>query len=466
MTINSQQKSGDKLHSRSRGRTSSNSTETRYFPTALIVIVCYYTIRQVMVINYAIAEVENIPIPTIADKVLTILLLPFAVCSLLKFGKLAASLALTFGGYALISLIGALCASNPGVPQPLSAVCDIIRDAELPVIFLGFLYFCDRDIDPRRTLQLVSWFYILFAMINSPFIIRDIFGGGIGLYGQELPIRLGLPVPQGFFDQKTESAWGCFVAATCAAYVYSVRPTVYRAMLVIALSILVLVHLSAKESAALLIIGLVYQFRKASLSPATVFAAVVACVIVITVVFVSPIGDLFTLQLDIYVNEAQGAAVRTELTKTGFEIANRYFPLGSGGGTFASPQSYQFGYSQLYIDYNLNNLWGASPEKPMFLVDVFWPKIIAQSGWIGFILFLGFLWVIFSRSLLLFYRDRSAEGWICFSIAFGVLIFSIATNPYTSEFLEIAIGFFASYAFSSFERGPVFRRGIAVPTEF
>jgi hypothetical protein len=60
MTINSQQKSEDKLHSRSRGRTSSNSTETRYFPTALIVIVCYYTIRQVMVIHNAFAGVENI----------------------------------------------------------------------------------------------------------------------------------------------------------------------------------------------------------------------------------------------------------------------------------------------------------------------------------------------------------------------------------------------------------------------
>lgn len=445
MTINNQKQSIDNFHQLG----GLNGTRTIFLPPAFVIISCYYIVRQ-LILTY---DGSGVPMPTITDKVLAIFLLPFAACTLLNYGRLAFSIALTLGGYAIISLAGALSVQNLGVPQPESALYDLVRDFEFPVFFLGFLYFCDRDVDPSRTLQLISWFYITFATLNLPFLIRDLFSGGISIYGQSLVSRLGFWIPQGFFAHKVESSWACFVAAACAAYLYSIRPTFQRAMLVTILSIMLFIHLSAKECMAFLLIGLIYLFRKAVLSPTTVFAAIAVCGIVGAVVLLSPIGDLFELQYTGYVAEASGAAVRTELTKDSIDIANRYFPLGSGGGTFASPASAQLGYSQLYVDYGLNTLWGAAPDAPMFLYDVFWPKIIAQSGWIGSIFFIGFLWTIFSRSFFLLYRDQSGAGWLCFSIAFSSLIFSTAIAVYTNEFLEIANGFFAAYAFSSIERG-------------
>lgn len=78
---------------------------------------------------------------------------------------------------------------------------------------------------------------------------------------------------------------------------------------------------------------------------------------------------------------------RGALFRTSFEIANDYFPIGTGFGTFASNFSGE-NYSPLYEKYGINDIWGLSAENPAFISDSFWPMIIGQFGYIGAILYM------------------------------------------------------------------------------
>ena len=71
--------------------------------------------------------------------------------------------------------------------------------------------------------------------------------------------------------------------------------------------------------------------------------------------------------------------LRERLLLDSGKIANRFFPLGSGFGTFASNIAAEH-WSALYNEYNY--VYGP------FLSDSFWPIVVAQTGWIGLIVFI------------------------------------------------------------------------------
>ena len=80
---------------------------------------------------------------------------------------------------------------------------------------------------------------------------------------------------------------------------------------------------------------------------------------------------------------------RPETYKTGLQIMKDYFPFGSGLGSFASAAAAKE-YSPLYYKYDLNTIWGLTPENPMFLADTFYPIVYSQFGFFGALMFLWF----------------------------------------------------------------------------
>ena len=51
-------------------------------------------------------------------------------------------------------------------------------------------------------------------------------------------------------------------------------------------------------------------------------------------------------------------------------------------------------YSELYYEYGLAGLWGASPEHSTFLSDGFWPHVLGEVGGLGVVIIsLTLLWV-------------------------------------------------------------------------
>ena len=67
--------------------------------------------------------------------------------------------------------------------------------------------------------------------------------------------------------------------------------------------------------------------------------------------------------------------------------ASHYFPLGSGFGSYGSAMAASH-YSPLYIKYGFNMRWGMSVDYHPFLMDSYYPQIIAQFGFIGTLLFI------------------------------------------------------------------------------
>lgn len=145
------------------------------------------------------------------------------------------------------------------------------------------------------------------------------------------------------------------------------------------------------------------------------FKAIIFCCIVIYIKFfmkrkISFGKILFVLIIGIAIawNQIEfyflnSTASRAVALKTSVEIANDYFPLGSGLATFGTSSSGKY-YSKAYIKYNLNNRWGFTEKNYAYIGDGGWATIIAQFGWLGTALFIYMIY-LFSRAI--FKRNKN-----------------------------------------------------------
>lgn len=78
-------------------------------------------------------------------------------------------------------------------------------------------------------------------------------------------------------------------------------------------------------------------------------------------------------------NETQA---RAKLLLYSVEIAQTYFPFGSGFATYGTDITRTYG-SALYIIYNFSNVYGLGKVNSAYLTDTYWPALIAQFGFIG-----------------------------------------------------------------------------------
>ena len=105
--------------------------------------------------------------------------------------------------------------------------------------------------------------------------------------------------------------------------------------------------------------------------------------------------------------EEAEAMARPATYETGIKIMFKdYIPFGSGLGSFGTTAAAKE-YSPLYYDYQLNTIWGLTPENPMFLADAFYPTL-AEFGLVGLFFFLWFwkrrLWEANKIHNLIYYR--------------------------------------------------------------
>lgn len=71
---------------------------------------------------------------------------------------------------------------------------------------------------------------------------------------------------------------------------------------------------------------------------------------------------------------------RAILSLQGFNVANQYWPLGSGLGTYGGAGAQKFDQS-LFLDLGFQRYWWF--RQGLFLVDTFWPGVLAESGFAG-----------------------------------------------------------------------------------
>lgn len=101
------------------------------------------------------------------------------------------------------------------------------------------------------------------------------------------------------------------------------------------------------------------------------------------------------------------AMARPATYETGMTIMFRdYIPFGSGLGSFGTAAAAKE-YSPLYFKYHMDEIWGLTPDNPMFLADAFYPTL-AEFGIVGLFFFLWFwkcrLWESNRIQNLVYYR--------------------------------------------------------------
>ena len=132
-------------------------------------------------------------------------------------------------------------------------------------------------------------------------------------------------------------------------------------------------------------------------------------------VLIIPIG-LYLAGTEINSYLMNDSAPRYIMHKYAFITAKDCFPFGSGFGTFGGNTAIDY-YSPLYYKYGFSNMYGMSPENPSFLMDSYYPMIIAQFGYVGLFAFI-FMIVKILRKQMFAIENKKIRIWLTF--LFGV----------------------------------------------
>jgi hypothetical protein len=119
---------------------------------------------------------------------------------------------------------------------------------------------------------------------------------------------------------------------------------------------------------------------------------------------------------------------RFVLYQTSFSIFTDYFPFGSGFATFGTHASGVY-YSDIYVKYGIDSVWGLSKSYSSFISDTYYPSL-AQFGVVGVVLYFAF-WVYVVKKALSLHANRNLRY---FTISLSIICFFLIENIADSTF--------------------------------
>lgn len=137
---------------------------------------------------------------------------------------------------------------------------------------------------------------------------------------------------------------------------------------------------------------------------------------------------------------------RIRLIRYGFITANRYFPMGSGFATYGSDMAYKY-YSKLYDYYGFDKFYGLSRFAHNCLNDCYLGMIVAQMGYLGLILFVIILFLLF-KQLNNMQINKKPKA-LALSIFIGLVVSASATAIIKSSigtFIFMILGIIVGYS--------------------
>ena len=151
-----------------------------------------------------------------------------------------------------------------------------------------------------------------------------------------------------------------------------------------------------------------------------------------------------SVQINTYLRDTESP--RVTLIIYGFKTANTYFPFGSGFATYGSDMAAR-NYSKLYIKYGFENRYGLSTLNSTCLNDCYLGMVVGQFGYIGMIVFLVMLCLIFVPLDKIAINKRVKA--LTVSIFIGLLVSCIGTAIIKSSigvFSMAVIGLICGYS--------------------
>lgn len=340
-------------------------------------------VLAVTLIHPPLNSITGAPIGYLFEAICFSLLIGAALAAYRRFGdspwmRALALLALAYFALALIS-------SLLGRTQRMAGLWQLQYNLKLPAMFLiGMMLHYEA-----RQQTILAWFARLAWLPIAAFVLLEIVAPSTytNLLGQAVEhtknpligwsVRRAGPFQHSSLLAMT-SAMLCWF---CLIHAWQRRDALWA---VNALPYLALLLLSGQRQESLaLVIGVsmlgLYALRRhwrAALVVGGLVAGVLTC-----------LAFILNLGLAQRFNETWGAgeglepvSERTVLTRTGIAIATEWAPLGSGLGTYGSAGAQKFDQSQ-FEEYGFGKLWWF--RQGLFLIDVYWPSVAAESGFLA-----------------------------------------------------------------------------------
>lgn len=162
--------------------------------------------------------------------------------------------------------------------------------------------------------------------------------------------------------------------------------------------------------------------------------------IIIGVILISVVGRK---QIMNYFGPNAGYSPRLILTKDSLKLMFKYFPLGTGFGTFGSTMAAQY-YSPIYENLGYQYNYGMSSDFTAFLTDSFWPIVFAQFGIIGTLIFILIVTYFVLISIRKFKFNKNA-GYAMLMTLIYLLITSVAESSFFNPTAFLFFILFAVY---------------------
>lgn len=377
------------------------------------------------------------------DEIAVLFALPFAAMAALRPPPGAMLAMLAFAAYAAAGIASGLFGPVGGYPFALVTGLALALDAKPFILMFAFAYAL-RGASGSGILRLLLHSLILIALINAPFALRDfLLSGGYSLYGSPLDMRAGFHRPHGLFHHATASVDISLLGTIAAGALWGTRKSSGMAMLFGGLLLVTMLHLVAKEIVALVLIVIIVilsmRFRQRNMQ-VLVRAVAVTLGLLLALPFAAYVAPIIQGRLSDYI-EGGDDAIRTLMYLISVQLADANFPLGTGFGTFGSLPSYTIFYSPIYDQTGLAQLYGASRAYPHYLQDVFWPKVLGESGWPGLLAYGGLYLFLTVKVLRASLRAVSTEGLFAALVLVAALVKSMAAATFTSDLFMLAVGF-------------------------
>lgn len=139
---------------------------------------------------------------------------------------------------------------------------------------------------------------------------------------------------------------------------------------------------------------------------------------------------------------------RFVLYYTSGDILVDYFPFGSGLASFATHTSGEY-YSNIYLQYGIDNVWGLSKSYSSFVSDTFYPSL-AQFGVVGVLLYVMFWFYIVKNAFIMYKNHPNKKPQLLMTVLLIVsfmLIEGTTASTFVAQggfFVMMMIGFILS----------------------
>ena len=281
------------------------------------------------------------------------------------------------------TIFGVICNFVSGIQNNLFVIfIDILSFNKLFIIFIGFDIMLKKNINLKKDLKIIYIILKIYIYILFIFAFLNLF------------IDLGMSIEERYGIKDFSFIYGIpgIIINHCSYFlimnfVFKNNNTKLKFSLDSLIGCLVILSTLKTRGFVLCVIFIVlnlYNKYKFKINKKILIASIIALTILVGY-----------SQFEFYF--LSGRTVRSLFFTKSFDLANTYFPFGTGFSTYGTGAAATF-YSPLYYTLGFSEIYGLTPDNKLFLVDTFWPAILGQFGYFGFLLYLS-SFIIFLKQL-------------------------------------------------------------------